>query len=120
MTDAEILDRINLGMIDIAVDRAALELGLRGHVVIDITPDDATSYKVAIIDGYNYAGRERTHVGARYIVALINLSHLCYTWDGQETSVGYVHRHWCNVGDNNWTAVVLSRFLNRLAEELAP
>lgn len=95
---------VDLAVVSNRAWQAAAELAHHNATRVVIEPGDMTRYDVAVA----------RPIGGPWIVSLVNLSQRSHEWhpdNAEWTSAGYVLGHWT---DSEWTAQVLSAFLNLL------
>lgn len=117
LTYSEIAERLNHAHIERAAGWAAHALDRAGVAHIVLTPNDGTRYVILIAhtpiwteDGSNTMPREYQFATSFGTI---------YPWGGQRMHVDYVRSKWVE-DDRFWTAVVLTEFMNALAERLSP
>jgi hypothetical protein len=110
---------LNVETITRVAQWAARMLNADGLAIVDLAPGDMTLYKIHVIS----PGQPKlTEFGAvahtnDYSVTLATSFGATYPWRGHRMEAGYVTDKWVN-DDRLWTGVVLTEFLNALAEAL--
>lgn len=119
-TDNEIADiitsRLNVHHIETAARYAAMQLAEVGSARIELTPGDATVYRIGIFskDAPIFRDGELVRGTRDYWVALFMGTGTAYEWSGDhDLHWSYVGSKWGDGGMH--TGVVLAAFLNRLA-----
>lgn len=104
----EFAAQLNPVEVDWAAAEAVEQLDQTGHALVDLTPGDATLYRISIIQMEG----SRFWVGTQFGPS--------YEWGGhQMPDPGYVQDKWINPNQAaSWTAKVLCVFLSALAEKL--
>jgi hypothetical protein len=101
---------------NIAAQWCATQLRHHGSAYIALTPRDATSYKIAVLQWANYDRVLKPGFQDRWFMA--HSFGPLYEWGGAaEVHWSYVLDKWCppGTGTARWTARVLARFLNTLS-----
>ena len=98
---------------DRAADWAAMQLATNTSAIIEMEPDDGTRYIILVA---KMPPGKPGYEGPPYSVG--NSFGPLYPWNGEPSiHPRYAQEHYVH-GNSGWTATVIARFLNTLAERL--
>jgi hypothetical protein len=115
-TEEEILAHLDNEHIRAAAEVAAAGLATGCAAVLELTPGDATCYKIVVVPpSTGVWTRDGILPRKYYWVSLLHLGG-GYEWGGGHMGSDYVGSKWCH--DHFWTSVVLTAFLNALSDAI--